>query len=288
MVDTHAGREENHRTKRWPWYSCDRTLSTALVILVCLFFQYRIDLIHARIDISGGLALDVRPHFPLPTDLIDLPHREPLSPTMTALIDNLISYSDTFVDTCDAFAALVSMSAIVNKRGIEESFFQRDQIYIKNFVTVVYQVLDLPQQDVSSGGPDDTNVLNETMRLAFILYIGLIKRRIGNPPDGVEKHRITLLRFLQSRSPNLSKFPALNLWILTVLAAAFDEDKREWQVDQIVDQMQTMGLWYWYDVERLVKSIAWIDKLLDHSSGLESLGAQVHGRQAGLERKTDS
>jgi hypothetical protein len=237
-----------------------------------------------RVDINGGLSIDMRPMFPPPIDLLKTPIIETngsYSALLKSLVISMVSHSKELVQVAKAFSHVVRLSNFINQTDTMSQCVGNDRLFLENYATALHEILILLAENLTTHGDhDDIKATKESIRLAFLLYLALIKRRMGAVPDCVARRREALNSMLDRYYLDYPGFLEIKLWILTVLAVATDEKERIGVVGKIVELMRNLEIDQWSVVEHTIREIAWGDDVIAGGQALASLGEQVQHRQS--------
>jgi hypothetical protein len=208
---------------------------------------------------NGSLAVDCSPFFPLPKDLIEIRKTPVYHTLLQSNLESLESYHGTTSDVYESIISLANMAQAMNNKEISSGFWKDDMAYFHNLLPVVYHILILPRPySDMKGSASEGEVIRETLRLAGLLFLGLVKRQFRITPDCVSHYGDRLHQLLIHNPVDWTPASDLYLWVLCVAAVSALGDERQWIVQELRSSTRTMS---WEKVTSTVQSIAWIERI---------------------------
>lgn len=224
---------------------------------------------------NGSLAEDCPPFFPLPEDLIEIRNSPFSHSLLRSNLASLESYYGTTFDVNESIISLADMARAINNKETSSSFWKDDMAYFHNVLPVVYRILILPRPFSNMNkSVSDGEIIQETLRLACLLFLGLVKRQFRMAPDCVPNYGERLHQLLIHNTVNWTLASDLYLWVLCVAAVSALGDERQWIVQALRSSTRTIS---WENATSIVKSIAWIEGIASYE--LEILGKDVQNGQ---------
>lgn len=223
---------------------------------------------------NGSLPLDMAPHFPLPSDVLEISSANFSSPRLDSLRASLISLDESLSDVSNALNSLANMSKCFDENGGAQDLWKDEVFYSNNFLPVLHEVLSLPRHNLADDDITETQVMREVTRRSCLLYLALVKRKFKTEPDSVSLVKERLLQVLSGYNIDwMTSIQSLRLWVFMTIAAATDVGVDDWYVTEIVSAMQDMQIRSWVDVITVLREIAWFDELAEDK--LQILRVQV-------------
>jgi hypothetical protein len=225
--------------------------------------------------VTGSLVLDTIPRFSLPqsaTGTLELQ----CSQRIHAFSQKWSIIFPDLLDITDGLAALASLASYVNNHEASHRLWQEELFAALKVHPVAHRLLSMARYSVTA----ERNVqlcglmIRETLRLASLLFIGLVKEHCRVYPSAVSENKVRLTRLLTADGVDWSSFMDLRLWVLTIAALA-EEDERAWYVREIAQTMTYLGLAGWDESLKILKELIWIMEVLDRAA--DTLGFEVTG-----------
>jgi hypothetical protein len=215
----------------------------------------------------------VQPRFPLPDDLIqvfDNPHR-------FNGLDNIIAVWRTeFGDKGDITFVLLDiarMAQFINDTVNSAPLWQDIWFLTRRFSPILYELISLPREDLDQLSSRPGNLIREAVRLACIVFLGIMNRRFRVSPDGIVTSWYQLVRILKNTTADWSLFLNLRLWVVVVAGLVAEGSEREWLIGETSNTMKQLELKSWAEALSIVKGIIWVDELLNEEAN--TLGSEI-------------
>jgi hypothetical protein len=166
-------------------------------------------------------------------------------------------------------------ASYVNDNATRIRFWKEDSVAY-NLVFTLHHVLSVDRFDPASSN-ETPLIVNETIRLALMVFLGDAATRLGVSGVPETRHRQKIREFLLRHPVNWSPFSDLHLWILVVCAVEQHHATVEWlwYLGEIKKLMLQLGLSDSSTVMNVVKRFIWIDDVA--VLGTEALAAGVDG-----------
>lgn len=231
------------------------------------------ELTEHRSDVTGSLVLDTIPRFPIPhcATLDPEPHR---SHRILTFSQKWNTRFPDLSDISDSLASLSSLASYVDTQRTNNGQWQEELFVALKAHPTAHKLLSMSRfplrtdANVSSLGL----IIREMLRLASLLFIGLLKDKCRVFPTGVPENKLRLARLLTEVAVDWSSFMDLRLWVLTVAALA-EEGERGWYVSEVALTMNYLGLTAWNDAIKILKELIWIEEMLDIAA--DALGTEI-------------
>jgi len=213
------------------------------------------------------------PTFPPPGDLLGQRDRsEYLSTLLKPTLDTLNLRYEDMSNVSDAIMSLAEMALFFAANGTLHHYSEDDLTYFRHFLPVAYEVLSLRRV---SHSVIQNEAMHETLRLACLVFLGLVKRHFRVTPDVVPNYHERLFSLLVTATLDWTSLFSLHLWVLAICGVAAYGEERPPIVAEI---SRTIGNMTWQDAAAAVKSIAWIEQATPYE--LDILGQEVRKHQA--------
>lgn len=214
---------------------------------------------------TGSMLLDTHPRFSVPKEFVHVPNATQQSLGLTASIQAWNDRFPSFKDISSVLVSIASLSSEVN-RAVTNPRFWRDELFIGvRLNPVAHQLLMLPRFDLPEQIETELDqglFIREIVRLASVIFLGLLKRQFHIQPDGISKHGRRLAQLLTAYSFDWYSFTNIRLWAL-IISTIVEEDRGA-LVAHIVGVMSDTGIVDWHGALLVIKDIAWVDEVAAH------------------------
>ena len=214
---------------------------------------------------TGSMLLDTHPRFSVPKEFVHVPNATQQSLGLTASIQAWNDRFPSFKDISSVLVSIASLSSEVN-RAVTNPQFWRDELFIGvRLNPVAHQLLTLPRFDLPEQIETELGqglFIREIVRLASVIFLGLLKRQFHIQPDGISKHGRRLAQLLTAYSFDWYSFTNIRLWALII--STIVEEERGALVAHIVGVMSDTGIVDWHGALLVIKDIAWVDEVAAH------------------------
>ena len=214
---------------------------------------------------TGSMLLDTHPRFSVPKEFVHVPNATQQSLGLTASIQAWNDRFPSFKDISSVLVSIASLSSEVN-RAVTNPQFWRDELFIGvRLNPVAHQLLMLPRFDPPEQIETELDqglFIREIVRLASVIFLGLLKRQFHTQPDGISKHGRRLAQLLTAYSFDWYSFTNIRLWAL-IISTIVEEDRGA-LVAHIVGVMSDTGIVDWHGALLVIKDIAWVDEVAAH------------------------
>jgi hypothetical protein len=242
--------------------------------------------------VTGALVTDTCPLYPTPLDLVEQLPRAGVSRLMQSTTSAWELEFPSYADISTAFLTLGNVSARVNERADNPLLWTDEAFLVSSVYPVAHQVLSLPRTSrlVDELLWSDETTIRESVRVAMVLFLGLIKRRWVVKPDGIPQNRGKVSKLLQFHPVNWSRHLEWRLWVLVISALVEDGVVRAWFVSEIAYTMINLGIDSWSKAYEILNDLVWIEGLVVNE--IKTLGEEVelvrvrYPFRTGLEIKT--
>ena len=211
------------------------------------------------------MLLDTHPRFSVPKEFVHVPNATQQSLGLTASIQAWNDRFPSFKDISSVLVSIASLSSEVN-RAVTNPRFWRDELFIGvRLNPVAHQLLMLPRFDLPEQIETELDqglFIREIVRLASVIFLGLLKRQFHIQPDGISKHGRRLAQLLTAYSFDWYSFTNIRLWAL-IISTIVEEDRGA-LVAHIVGVMSDTGIVDWHGALLVIKDIAWVDEVAAH------------------------
>ena len=211
------------------------------------------------------MLLDTHPRFSVPKEFVHVPNATQQSLGLTASIQAWNDRFPSFKDISSVLVSIASLSSEVN-RAVTNPQFWRDELFIGvRLNPVAHQLLMLPRFDLPEQIETELDqglFIREIVRLASVIFLGLLKRQFHIQPDGISKHGRRLAQLLTAYSFDWYSFTNIRLWAL-IISTIVEEDRGA-LVAHIVGVMSDTGIVDWHGALLVIKDIAWVDEVAAH------------------------
>jgi hypothetical protein len=215
--------------------------------------------------VTGSMLLDTHPRFSVPKEFVHVPNATQQSLGLTASIQAWNDRFPSFKDISSVLVSIASLSSEVN-RAVTNPRFWRDELFIGvRLNPVAHQLLMLPRFDLPEQIETELDqglFIREIVRLASVIFLGLLKRQFHIQPDGISKHGRRLAQLLTAYSFDWYSFTNIRLWAL-IISTIVEEDRGA-LVAHIVGVMSDTGIVDWHGALLVIKDIAWVDEVAAH------------------------
>jgi len=179
-------------------------------------------------------------------------------------------------EVSDAIVSLAEMALFFTANGTIHRYSEDDLTYFRHFLPTAYEVLSVRRL---SHGVIQSEAMHETLRLACLVFLGLVKRHFRVPPDVVPNYHERLFSLLVTATLDWTSLFSLHLWVLAICGVAAYGEERPLIVAEI---SRTIGNMTWQDAAAAIKSIAWTEQATPYE--LDILGQEVrkHQEESGL------
>ncbi|OCL09727.1 hypothetical protein AOQ84DRAFT_353898 [Glonium stellatum] len=225
------------------------------------------------LDVLGSMLLDSHPRFPVPKEFVRIPSVMQQSSRLAANIKMWNDMFPSFKDISNVLQSVASLSSEINNAAANPQFWG-DESFIGVMVNpVTHQLLLLPHLDLperTESTFDQGIFIREIIRLASMVFLGLLRRQFDTQPDGIPKYGRQLTHLLKTYSFNCYPFTNLYLWAL-IISTVIGEDRGA-LVARIVEVMSDIGVVDWDNALAMIKEIAWVDEAaapVIHDVGVE-------------------
>lgn len=227
------------------------------------------------VDSTGSLAQDTPPVFPFPSHLVPFhpvfPPTIHLPPYLYVVQTALASTFSNLSLICDLFMDIAKLSALADAGARSNSSFWMGESSISWGATflepVTYRLLAL-QDRVNP--LDTSSILQETMRLSLLIYLGPIRRKFG---IFIMKMMIQLGKLLAVLRESIDLGVELNgliLWIVTIGAMEASETTLQDQFDSILNELLLdLGIIPSSAWEKRLQDLMWVEDV--HGARFQSL-----------------
>jgi hypothetical protein len=226
-------------------------------------------------DVNVAYTHDLPPTFPLPQDIlpsIQVPPR-PLPTPKRSLLAQQMSQAwrkqlPDLTRAADILDDLASVTADLHVERIRvgDLFFSSSVTPLLWIEPIVHSLLQ--QRHRPSEPSDHVTWMEETFRVAALLYLGRLRRFDNEDPlmlTLTAKHVPRLIEALESiDEKDWGKLWPLRLWALVMGAMETNKHRivaREWYLDQMRAMAVSRRLRSWSDVEKVVKDMLWVEEL---------------------------
>lgn len=237
------------------------------------YHSHSVKLTERRNDVTGSLVLDTIPRFPIPHSAIEDP--EPRrSHRISIFSQKWNAKFPDLSDIIDGLASLASLAGHIDNRRTNNGRWQDELFVVLKAHPVAHKLLSMSRFTVRAVASTNSSglVIREMLRLASLLFIGLLKDQCRVFPTGVPENKLRLASLLTEVVVDWSSFMDLRLWVLTVSALA-EEGNRGWYVSEIAWTMNYLDLTEWDDALKILKELIWIGGTLDKAA--DALGTEV-------------
>ncbi|KAF1988955.1 hypothetical protein K402DRAFT_327329 [Aulographum hederae CBS 113979] len=214
------------------------------------------------IDVNGCLSSDMLPHFPFPSDLVDINHDGPYQMTLDSQPLAELSKYDGLADLTSALTSVAKMAKFIHERGHAPSFWKDEPLFCRVFLPVAHEVLSVPRLYAHEEGEDPQALaLREPLRLACLAYLSLAKRRFSIPPDGMVHRKDKIFEFVSMNKVDWTSHHVLGLWVTAISALVCSGIHWPWHAQELHNLMNALSLRSWSEAAALIKDIAWVDEI---------------------------
>lgn len=211
---------------------------------------------------SVSLHRDAPPRFRAPIDVLEdysLSSKSEISLSSEASLRRWISKAPDCADLSSVIINVASFSTYINEHNNGYLFWRQDSVAHYTLL-LLHSVLSIDRRD-SADAPKHEVSARESIRLALMVFLGDLKRRLGFPcGGGGEATRSKLTALMQHSSIDYAAFPDLRLWILVLCAAKQQQRSSEWSwlVKEIRQTMYHMGLEDWSSAMGITHGLIWV------------------------------
>ena len=233
-------------------------------------------------DVNVACTHDEPPTFPLPQHIlsgIHVPPRPEPTPERSLLAKHMSEAwrkqfpgHATPADILDDLAS-VTADLLVERSSVGDRFFSSTVTPLLWIEPIVHTLLQ--QRDRLREPPDHITWMEESFRVAALLYLGRLRRFDSDDPlmlTITAKHVPRLRESLESiDEKDWGELWPLRLWALVMGAMETGRDRtpmREWYLDQMLAMATSLRFRSWRDIERAVKDVLWVEELFHKRADL--------------------
>ncbi|KAL9615179.1 MAG: hypothetical protein Q9167_000385 [Letrouitia subvulpina] len=234
-----------------------------------------------RVDITASLLYDMKPRFPLPSDLVSTALPAESSGTVPMPLFNIMKAEPTrgknFMSVVSCMSDLNAIVALVESQlAAKCDGLWIDEVYMGLQINlIVHRLLDRPAQATSMA---DCELISEALRLGAILWIIWIKRQYRSypGPSTVYVSKLLSLLSLQHGWRGTSSDPdllSIRLWLLVLcgISSCGTTKEQTTAVDMIARAMRQLKGNSWIGMMTQIRQMPWVNVFEDPCNELEGL-----------------
>ncbi|RDW74202.1 hypothetical protein BP5796_07644 [Coleophoma crateriformis] len=218
-------------------------------------------------DLSGSAIDDVEPRFPLP--LLFLPTQPVWSNTPVPFQLHRISvlWRLKYPERCkimDLIEDIMRFSGYVANSAVQTfgRIYKDLEFSFQNLIPLVHRLLSISAMALDI--EDDGSIIQEAVRLGYLLYIAGIKRIFGVIGIGSKAHPQKLCSLLKQINMNWEEFGLIRSWCLAMGAMEALGDDKMWFLESLEESLRYQGFETLEQGEQLLRNFGWYDEAHTH------------------------